>query len=104
MLLRAEQPGDQEPIFVAVEPGRQLEGLGSQLVQTAIHWAQTNQWQLIILLGAPGYYSRFGFSVEDAKPFASPFSRPYFQVLWLDEPVQKPQSGHAEYAPAFGRL
>ncbi len=89
---------------VAVMPKRQLEGLGSQLVQAAIHWARTNQWQLIILLGNPRYYSRFGFSVEDAKPFASPFAGPYFQALWLDETVQKPQSGRAEYAPAFGRL
>ncbi|WP_109355359.1 GNAT family N-acetyltransferase [Sphingorhabdus sp. EL138] len=89
---------------VAVAPNRQHEGVGSQLVQAAIRWAQSQDWQLIILLGNPRYYSRFGFSVEDAKPFASPFAGPYFQALWLDETAQKPQSGRAEYAPAFGRL
>ncbi|MEP2103931.1 MAG: N-acetyltransferase [Parasphingorhabdus sp.] len=89
---------------VAVAPNRQLEGIGSQLVEAAIKWARAQNWQLIILLGNPRYYSRFGFSVEDAKPFASPFAGPYFQALWLDETVQKPQSGRAEYAPAFGRL
>lgn len=89
---------------VAVAPNRQHEGIGSQLVQAAIRWAQSQDWQLIILLGNPRYYSRFGFSAEDAKPFASPFAGPYFQALWLDETAQKPQSGRAEYAPAFGRL
>lgn len=89
---------------VAITPKRQLEGIGSQLVHAAINWAQANEWRLIILLGNPAYYKRFGFSVEDAKPFASPFSGPYFQALWLDAPAQKPQSGRAEYAPAFGRL
>lgn len=89
---------------VAATPNRQLEGIGSELIQAAANWARTNQWQLIILLGNPRYYERFGFSVEDAKPFSSPFAGPYFQALWLDAPAQKPQSGRAEYAPAFGRL
>lgn len=105
-----EAIADNQPIRalglgpVAVAPKRQLEGIGSQLVHAAINWAQANEWQLIILLGNPVYYSRFGFSVEDAKPFASPFAGPYFQALWLDATAQKPQSGRAEYAPAFGRL
>ncbi len=89
---------------VAVTPKRQHDGIGSQLVRAAINWAKTQDWQLIILLGNPHYYSRFGFSVADAEPFASPFAGPYFQALWLDETAQKPQSGRAEYAPAFGRL
>lgn len=89
---------------IAVTPNRQDGGIGSQLVHAAINWARAHEWQLIILLGAPGYYSRFGFSIEDAKPFSSPFAGPYFQALWLDATVQKPQSGRAEYAPAFGRL
>jgi len=89
---------------VAVAPSRQNGSKGSQLVHAAINWAQANEWQLIILLGNPAYYSRFGFSVEDAAPFSSPFAGPYFQALWLDAPTQKPQSGRAEYAPAFGRL
>ncbi|GAA0464234.1 N-acetyltransferase [Parasphingorhabdus litoris] len=101
---------DQQPIRalglgpVAVSPELQHDGIGSHLVRTAIKWAKAQDWQLIILLGNPRYYSRFGFSVEDAKPFDSPFAGPYFQALWLDETVQKPQSGRAEYAPAFGRL
>ncbi len=89
---------------VAVTPKRQHDGIGSQLVRAAINWAKTQDWQLIILLGNPHYYSRFGFSVADAEPFVSPFAGPYFQALWLDETAQKPQSGRAEYAPAFGRL
>lgn len=89
---------------VAVAPSRQRKGIGSQLIHAAINWARANEWQLIILLGNPDYYSRFGFSVEDAKPFSSPFARASFQALWLDETVQKPHSGRAEYAPAFGRL
>ncbi|MEP3226849.1 MAG: N-acetyltransferase [Parasphingorhabdus sp.] len=89
---------------VAVEPELQGHGIGSQMVNFAIQWATENHWQLIILLGSPQYYSRFGFSAKDAEPFASPFAGQYFQALWLDANVQKPQSGRAEYASAFGRL
>jgi len=89
---------------VAVAPERQRSGIGSQLMNASVRWARHNDWQLIILLGDPRYYCRFGFSADAAKPFASPYAGPYFQALWLDESLQTPQSGRADYAPAFGRL
>ncbi len=89
---------------VVVIPDRQRSGIGSQLIHAAISWARTGNWRLIILLGDPGYYCRFGFSVKAAKTFDSPYAGPYFQALWLDESPQTPQSGRADYASAFGRL
>jgi len=89
---------------VAVAPNCQRSGIGSQLIDASIKWARANDWQLIILLGDPHYYCRFGFSVDAARPFASPYAGSHFQALWLDESLQTPQSGRADYAPAFGRL
>jgi putative acetyltransferase len=89
---------------VAVMPDRQRSGIGSQLIHAATSWARTGNWRLIILLGDPDYYCRFGFSADAAKPFDSPYTGPYFQALWLDESPQTPQSGRADYASAFGRL
>lgn len=89
---------------VAVWPDIQQSGVGSALIKHAIEQARNDGWQVIFLMGNPVYYSRFGFSVAAAQPFASPYAGPYWQALWLDESVEKPQSGKAEYAPAFGRL
>ena len=89
---------------VAVWPDIQRSGVGSALINHALEQARLDGWQMIFLLGNPAYYCRFGFSADTAKPFASPYAGPYWQALWLDESVEKPQSGKAEYAPAFGRL
>ena len=50
------------------------------------------------------YYGRFGFRAETAAPFASPYAGPYFMALFLDSGLERPESGRADYAPAFGRF
>lgn len=88
---------------VAALPGQQSQGIGSALVAAAHDWAAENGWQMIFLLGDPGYYSRFGYSVETATPFASPYAGPYWQAIVLDEALTLPKAGRADYAPAFAR-
>ncbi len=58
---------------------------------------------MIFVLGEPGYYKRFGFSVEAARPFASPYAGPYLMALALNK-FAPFQAGKAEYAPAFAAL
>lgn len=51
---------------VAVRPAYQGRGIGSALVEAALECAVADGWGLVIVLGHPGYYPRFGF--EPAGP------------------------------------
>jgi putative acetyltransferase len=88
---------------VAVAESRQGAGLGSRLIRAALDRASRQGEELVFLLGAPAYYERFGFRAEEAAPFASPCAGPHFMALRLRD-VPLPQSGRAEYAPAFAML
>ena len=58
---------------LAVTPGRQRAGIGTALVQELIARADANRWQLLLLLGDPAYYERFGF--EPTGNWGSPMPR-----------------------------
>ena len=88
---------------LSVLPAHQQHGVGSALMHAAIAQARTASAAAIFLLGDPAYYRRFGFSAEAAKPFASPYAGPHFQLLRLSDrplPTERPVA----YAPAFARL
>jgi putative acetyltransferase len=51
---------------LAVVPHRQGEGIGSLLMNRLLRQAEAIGEPLVVLLGLPGYYSRFGF--EPAGP------------------------------------
>jgi len=73
-------------------------------MREAVMQAEKQDIQMLFLLGDPGYYSRFGFSADTAKPFASPYAGPHFQALLLDKALKIPKSGKADYAAAFAKL
>ena len=55
------------------------------------------------MLGAPAYYTRFGFDPALAAGFASNYASPYFMALALNPPL--PQLvGQLNHAPAFAAL
>ncbi len=85
---------------VSVEPGRQSVGLGSALIKAAIRVAREAGYAAIFVLGDQAYYGRFGFDVEAAAGFASPYAGHHFAVLAL-EPLPATE-GAVDYAPAFG--
>ena len=89
---------------VSVLPEFQRKGIGKALINAAIAYARQSGIQIIFLLGDPAYYGKFGFSVENAKGFASPYAGPYWQANILDESLQLPMTGAAEYARAFQAL
>ncbi len=89
---------------VAVRPGSQGSGVGSELIRSALAIASTLGEEVVFVLGEPDYYRRFGFTAEAAAPFASPYAGPYFMALWLRPPSAMPATGSAAYAPAFGAL
>ncbi len=88
---------------VAVKPGMQGRGIGSELIRAALAVAGALGEEVVFVLGEPVYYG-FGFSAEAAAPFESPYAGPFLMAQWLRPDVAPPASGSAAYAPAFGRL
>ena len=88
---------------VAVRPDRQNQLIGSRLVGYALDLVRHDGWVAAFVLGDPRYYGRFGFSVDLAKGFRSPYARPHFMTLALEGnlPIL---SGKVGYAPAFADL
>lgn len=66
---------------VSVIPGQQKLGIGSTLIREGLRQLAGGEWQAIFLLGDPTYYSRFGFSVEAAAEFETPYPHEYFMAL-----------------------
>lgn len=52
---------------VAVHPGFQLLGIGSQLIRKGLHLSRELGYDYCVVLGDPKYYQRFGF--EKASTF-----------------------------------
>lgn len=89
---------------VGVRPGFRGAGIGKRLIEGALAIARATGEELVFVLGEPDYYGRFGFTVESAAPFASPYAGPYFMVLALNRGWAAPERGEAAYAPAFADL
>jgi putative acetyltransferase len=87
---------------LSVSPDRQRIGVGSRLVRGAIDHAKATGWAAIFVFGSPDYYQRFGFDVEEAKGFSSPYAGGHFMVLGLSQML--PTSGELRHAPAFAAL
>ncbi len=86
---------------VAVLPDWRRNGIAARLIEDGIKQAQKDNWVGIIVLGEPGYYKRFGFSVAKAEKFESPYAGPYLMALALQGNDLPCQSGRIDYAPAF---
>lgn len=89
---------------LAVRPGMQGGGVGSELIRASLAVAGALGEELVFVLGEPEYYARFGFSAEAAAPFDSPYAGPYLMAQWLRRDARPPAAGSAAYAPAFERL
>lgn len=89
---------------MAVIPACQRQGIGSQLVRVGLTACQAQGHQIVIVLGHPHFYPRFGFSSELAKPLASPFSGDAWMALELSPGALTGITGTVQYAPPFMSL
>lgn len=87
---------------VSVMPERQGEGIGSGLIREALARASAAGYAAVFVLGEPGYYRRFGFSLEAAAPFETEYPKEYFMALELRPGALTGLSGRVVYPPAFG--
>ncbi len=68
---------------VGVLPEYQRRGLGSAVVRAAIEEATLLGERLVVVLGDPAYYARFGFASAADAGVTAPWSGPALQVMAL---------------------
>jgi putative acetyltransferase len=89
---------------MAVLPERQRQGIGSALVERGLAALRIRGCPLVIVLGHPGYYPRFGFERASAHGLASQWEGvpdEAFMVLILDSQAMAGMRGVARYRPEF---
>ena len=88
---------------LAVLPGYQRQGIGSELVQAGIAKITERGCPFIIVIGHSEYYPRFGFEPAGKFGIHSEWEVPDepFMILTLDEKTMKGVSGVAKYRPEW---
>ena len=87
---------------MAVLPGFQKLGIGSALVRRGLDECRRQGHRIVVVVGHPHFYPRFGFSPRLAANLASPFSgRESFMALELVPRALDGVAGGAQYPPPF---
>lgn len=88
---------------VAADPARQRSGAGSAVVRALLGAAAERGEALVLVLGHPSYYARFGFVPASRFGIRAPFDVPdeAMMALVLDDSVPVP-AGTIEYPAPFG--
>ncbi|WP_405939845.1 N-acetyltransferase [Streptomyces sp. NBC_00726] len=88
---------------VATAPEHQGRGAGSAVVRAVLEGARRYGERLVLVLGHPTYYPRFGFVPASRYGIRAPFEVPdeSMMALVLDDSAPVPR-GTIEYPPAFG--
>lgn len=90
---------------LAVRPDSQRQGIGTALVAAAVEAARATDRGLLLVLGDPAYYARFGFRPSSELGITNPFgaSSSHYGVLPL--PAYSPElRGLVEYPSPFASL
>ncbi|MCC5640563.1 N-acetyltransferase [Nostoc sp. CHAB 5844] len=90
---------------LAVRPQFQRQGIGSALVQAGLKIADDKGEVLVIVLGHPHFYTRFGFQPSIVYGIESPFPVP--EDVFMVKPLQNYQqkyTGKVVYPPAFDEV
>ncbi|MGW8330223.1 GNAT family N-acetyltransferase [Streptomyces sp. NPDC055897] len=89
---------------VAVAPGHQRTGAGSAVVRAALAAARERGEDLVLVLGHPDYYPRFGFTPASALGIRAPFEVPDEAMMALRlRPGGAPApTGVIQYPAPFG--
>ena len=84
---------------VAVLPGVQSKGIGSQLILTGLKLCQNLEYDYCVVLGSPEYYHRFGFETASEYGLDNEYGAgEEFMVLYFTD---RDVAGLVRYAPEF---
>ena len=86
---------------VGVRPDMQDRGIGAQLIESGLDELTINGESVVLVVGNPSYYTRFGFSASAAERYSSSYSGPHFMALLLTDTGSVPR-GPVIYPDAFG--
>lgn len=91
---------------LAVLPERQNQGIGSRLVREGLRECQRIGEEIVVVLGHPNYYPRFGFAPASSKGLRSEYDVPdeVFMVVELSEGSLGGRRGLVKYHPEFSRV
>ena len=87
---------------LAVIPRFQRQGIGTMLMAHGLDWLRAQDEQIILVLGHPAYYQRFGFSTDKARLIESPFNPKSFMALELKLNALDGICGKVRYPESFG--
>jgi putative acetyltransferase len=87
---------------VAVLPGYQRRGIGGQMIRYGLDLLRARGEQIVIVVGHPDYYPRFGFSGEKTRFLESPFPPEAFMAVELGSGALEGIRGKVRYPAAFG--
>jgi putative acetyltransferase len=87
---------------LAVLPEVQKQGIGSALVRRGLEVCKEQGHKIVVVLGHPQFYQRFGFSLKLTARLESPYSgRESFLALELVAGALDRAKGRVQYAPPF---
>ena len=86
---------------IAVVPERQRQGLGGAVIRAGLAAIRAREERLILVLGHPTYYPRFGFDAAVGKRISAPWSGP----PWMGMDLRgDPITGSARYPEPWSRV
>ena len=86
---------------MAVAPPHQRQGIGGRLIAHGLDALRARGERIVIVVGHPTYYPRFGFSSERGRSLEHPFSPDAFMALELSRGALDGVRGRVTYPPAF---
>lgn len=91
---------------MAVLPEFQNQGVGSELVRRGLEECRRLGHEVVVVLGHPEYYPRFGFVPARRKGLSCEYPVPeeVFMVLELSEGALSGRGGVVKYSPEFGSV
>ncbi len=89
---------------MAVLPSHQKRGVGAELVRRGLEECSRLGFDIVIVIGHPDYYSRFGFKPARSHGLEVAFDVPdaAFLVIELEKGALDDVRGMVQYPPAFG--
>ena len=91
---------------MVVLPTYQRKGIGSQMVRAGLEECRRIGHEIIVVLGHPDYYPRFGFVPASTCGIKCEYDVPdeVFMVLELSKGVLSGRSGVVKYQPEFSEV
>lgn len=91
---------------MAVQPEYQGQGIGGRLVREGLRECQRLGHTVVVVLGHPDYYPRFGFTRARPKGLRCEYDVPdeVFMVAELEPQALNGRQGLVKYRPEFGSV